>query len=334
MKYLKVLVFCIGLALMLFILGDINAQNVINEQNLQTLVVDKFDLVDKKDNYTKAIEEDPLDNPSREKGSWVVKYSRFRSAAWDEPVILKAGDANEKIDRENNRQWIRWLPNAKEGAINKKGEELTNQKLQEMVFPPGLPASERKPYKIGEREITPQIMGIKAKYDYSGFNWVVLEPANTRSMGEIELTPEDRFYASDRVKYFPSYIHMKGRVRAIDMWVWGCRYNYNLSIHVEDHLGVVHTLPIAALNYQGWRNLRVDIPTYIPQSQKQLPRTQPIKIIRLKITADPNERPDKFFVYFDYMQALTDLFEESYFGHQLEDPSLWRDGENKNAGGN
>jgi hypothetical protein len=24
------------------------------------------------------------------------------------------------------------------------------------------------------------------------------------------------------------------------------------------------------------------------------------------------------------MQALTDLFEESYFGHQLEDPSLWR----------
>ena len=109
-----------------------------------------------------------------------------------------------------------------------------------------------------------------------------------------------------------------GRVKSLDVWVWGGNFMYNMEMHIEDYIGYVHALPMGNLHYVGWRNLTVTIPTAIPQDEPYVPRVKGLKFLRFRLWSTPNERKDRFHVFLDYFKAVTDIFREQYDGYSLE----------------
>ena len=157
-------------------------------------------------------------------------------------------------------------------------------------------------------------LGIWGKFDRRGYNWVDVYPVKVGTEDEEE-GPE------------PFEIPIPGRIQYLDMWVWGSNLNYYLEAYFRDHQGVVYNLHMGSLAYQGWRNLRVRIPTNIPQTRRILPRLAGLTFVKFRIWTTPVERVDNFYVYFDQMKVLTDTFESLFDGDELADPQrvqeLW-----------
>ena len=157
-------------------------------------------------------------------------------------------------------------------------------------------------------------LGIWGKFDRRGYNWIDVYPAipGTGKDGEDPEAFE---------------IPIPGRIQYLDMWVWGSNLNYYIEAYFRDHQGVVHTLYLGNLFYQGWRNMRVRIPNSIPQSKRVLPRYAGLTFVKFRIWTTPGERVDNFYVYFNQMKVLTDTFESLFDGDDLADPDnvqeLW-----------
>jgi len=158
-------------------------------------------------------------------------------------------------------------------------------------------------------------LGINGRFDRRGYNWIDLYPVN--SDGD------------------PFEIPMPGRVRYIDLWVWGSNLNYNLEAYVRDFQGAVHIVKLGNLNYTGWRNLRAHIPNIVPQSKRILPNLASLRFLKFRIWTQPNENVNNFYIYMKQLKVLTDTFESIFDGDELADPDvvpqLWANaGDNSN----
>ena len=155
-------------------------------------------------------------------------------------------------------------------------------------------------------------LGIWGRFDRRGYNWIDIYPA----------VPGDN---DDEYELFE--IPIPGRIHSIDMWVWGSNLNYYLEAYFRDHQGVVHPIYMGSLAFQGWKNLRARIPTHIPQSRRVLPRFAGLTFVKFRIWTTPMERVDNFYIYFNQMKVLTDVFESLFDGNDLADPEhvqqLW-----------
>jgi hypothetical protein len=120
-------------------------------------------------------------------------------------------------------------------------------------------------------------------------------------------------------------------VKNLDFWVWGSNYDYYMEVQLRDHRGVVHVLDLGAINFAGWRNLRVQIPTYISQSVQYVPQLKTLELVKLVLWTRPSERVDGFWVYLDQIKVFTDVFESPFDGEGLADPErideLWNSAE-------
>jgi len=157
-------------------------------------------------------------------------------------------------------------------------------------------------------------LGIWGRFDRRGYNWIDIYPIVAGSGGDDE-------------EPIPFEIPIPGRVRSMDMWVWGSNHNYYLEAYFRDYQGVVHTLYMGDLAHHGWKNLRVNIPNHIPQARRTLPLLANLQFVKFRIWTMPLERVDNFYVYFNQMKILTDIHESLYDGDDLADPSkvleLW-----------
>ena len=159
--------------------------------------------------------------------------------------------------------------------------------------------------------------GIHGKFDRRGYNWVDVYPivVGTGS-GENGEDPE------------PFEIPIPGRIQYMDLWVWGSNLNYYMEVYFRDHQGVVYALPMGSLAHQGWKNLRARVPTSIPQAKRILPRYAGLHFVKFRIWTTPVERVDNFYVYFNQMKVLTDVFSLIFDGDDLADPDnvqqLWQ----------
>ena len=153
-------------------------------------------------------------------------------------------------------------------------------------------------------------LGINGAFDRRGYNWIDVYPVK-----------------ADDPDAGPAEIPIPGRVRSIDMWVWGANLRYYIEIYLRDHLGVVHTLRLGDISYPGWRNLRVNVPTSIAQSRRVLPAYAGLTFVKFRIWTQPVERVDHFYVYFKQLRVLTDTFEPLFDGNDLANPEhvadLW-----------
>jgi hypothetical protein len=152
-------------------------------------------------------------------------------------------------------------------------------------------------------------LGIHAKFDRKAYN-------------SIEIIPAKK---GDNGKLVPNPIMMPGRAKALDLWLWGSNYFFYMEAHIRDFQGVDHVLPMGDLNFQGWRNLSITIPTSIPQARRHIPRYQGLELTEFVIWTRPNESVDDFYVFIDQVKVLTDLFESRFDGDNLADQDYLKD---------
>jgi hypothetical protein len=165
-------------------------------------------------------------------------------------------------------------------------------------------------------------LGIWGKFKRMGYNWIDIYPT-LKSEGDDAGSYE---------------IPIPGRVRFLDMWVWGSSLNYYLEAYLRDEQGVIHTLYLGNLYYQGWKNLRVQIPTNIPQrrrifldpvSSNTLSTAERnaiyLKFVKFRIWTTPSESVANFYVYFQQFRVLTDTYETIFDGDDASDPDWIRE---------
>jgi hypothetical protein len=145
-----------------------------------------------------------------------------------------------------------------------------------------------------------RVLGVKASFDRKEYNTIKLVPFKTVDGQEVQ-----------------TKIPLPGRVKNLDVWVWGSGYNFHLYAYVEDYKGIPYKLDLGSLDFEGWRNLRTNIPDNVPQSQSYLPKHLGLSLLCFIVETNPNERVDSFQIFFDQVKVLTDLFESLYDGDGL-----------------
>jgi len=101
-----------------------------------------------------------------------------------------------------------------------------------------------------------------------------------------------------------------GIVKTLSVWVVGRNFQHELNVVVEDYFGNVNVLPMGRLNFSGWKQLTVAIPPTLDQRNPHYNTETGLKILGFTIDADINEAYGTYYVYFDDLRAVTDLFAE------------------------
>ena len=215
----------------------------------------------------------------------------------------------ENFTGETNHEWTfggRVFSYDFEWALDasKFASRVNNEDFPKMTRVPAWPMAL---YGTNRNNLDIQSLGIWGKFDRRGYNWVDIYPVVPGTGGDGE-DPE------------PFEIPIPGRIQSMDMWVWGSNLNYYMEAYFRDYQGVVHSLYMGNLAYQGWRNLRLKIPTNIHQSKRILPRLAGLTFVKFRIWTTPVERVDDFYVYFNQLKVLTDTFESLFDGDDLADP--------------
>ena len=170
-------------------------------------------------------------------------------------------------------------------------------------------------------------LGIWGKFKRMGYNWIDIYPTLKSQGDDAE----------------PYEIPLPGHIRYLDMWVWGSNLNYYMEAYIRDEQGVMHTLYMGNLYYQGWKNLRVQLPTNIPQRRRIIldPTAAAtlstadrnsiyLKFVKFRIWTTPREQVANFYVYFHQLRVMTDVYERIFDGDEMTDPDWIR--ENWEAG--
>ncbi len=140
---------------------------------------------------------------------------------------------------------------------------------------------------------------------------------------EIGIKEEDKYVLGVRVKFYKrgyntAYIHpvrplpIEGISKTISVWVVGRNYNHVLKVVIQDFLGNKQELTVGKLNFMGWKKLTVAVPPSIVQSEYHFTNKMGIKFLGFKIEFDPMEAYGTYYIYFDDLRAVTDLFPETY----------------------
>lgn len=154
-------------------------------------------------------------------------------------------------------------------------------------------------------------LGVWGRFDRQGYNWVDVVPFKADAAEDAD----------------PVEIPIPGRIRLLDVWVWGANFNYYLEAYIRDYKGVVHIINMGDLAFEGWKNLRINIPDNIPQAKRTLPRREGLTLVKFRLWTRPMEKVDDFQIYFDQIKVLTDTFESLFDGDELANPErvqeLW-----------
>lgn len=183
------------------------------------------------------------------------------------------------------------------------------------------------------------VLGVKAEFTAQGYNYIELFPNRIENQnqaqvaddtagaevteiqtpltsGEVDNPPD---LTADSTPYL---IPFTGTVTDLSVWVWGGYYSWWVEAYIRDYLGYQYRLPLGDLLYTGWKQKKVEIPTNIVQGRKRLPALQSLTFEMLKLWSFPQEKVDKFYVYFDLLQHGSKISTEIFNGQSLE-KELW-----------
>ena len=146
-------------------------------------------------------------------------------------------------------------------------------------------------------------LGINGRFDRQGYNWIDVYPVESDGTTPFE-------------------IPLPGRVRYMDLWIWGSNLDYYVEAYVRDFQGIVHIIRLGGIAHTGWKNLRAHIPNHIQQSKRVLPSHAQLQFVKFRLWTQPTERVNNFYVYFKQFKILTDTFESLFDGDELADPDL------------
>ncbi len=92
--------------------------------------------------------------------------------------------------------------------------------------------------------------------------------------------------------------------QSISIWVYGKDLSGELSIMIKDSEGASHRLIMGRLNYQGWRELTVNLPKEIAQMDRYLSQKTELEITRIMYNPGNTGRlPVWNYLYIDDISA-------------------------------
>jgi len=138
---------------------------------------------------------------------------------------------------------------------------------------------------LGIKEDDKYVLGVRVSFFHRGDAFFVIRPENP--------------------------IPVEGIVKTLSIWVVGRNFNHTLKVLFTDYNGQEQSLTVGPLNFVGWKKLTVAIPPSILQSEYHFNYRSGIRITGLEIDTDPMDSYGTYYVYFDDMRAVTDLFGES-----------------------
>jgi len=198
-------------------------------------------------------------------------------------------------------------------------ESEVKEKFPKLTYAPAYPTA-----YFRNQEEKPTSLGIWGRFDRRGYNWIDMYPV-TADEEDTEEVPNEAV-PSNAVP-----IPIPGRLQAIDMWVWGSNFKYDLEAYFRDYRGMIHVVKMGSINHTGWKNLRATIPASIPQTKVNLPNLAELEFVKFRLWTAPAERVDNFYVYFNQLKILTDMHETPFDGDELADPKkiqeFWNGGE-------
>ena len=138
---------------------------------------------------------------------------------------------------------------------------------------------------LGIKEDDKYVLGVKASFFRRGDSYFSIHPLNP--------------------------IPVEGIVKTLSVWVVGRNFNHTLKILFDDYRGQAQVLTMGTLNFIGWKKLTVAIPPSILQSEYHYTYRSGIRITGLEVDCDPLDSFGTYYIYFDDLRAVTDLFGES-----------------------
>ncbi len=122
-----------------------------------------------------------------------------------------------------------------------------------------------------------------------------------------------QFYRRGNVSFFirpERPLPVEGITKTLSMWVVGRNTPHTLKVLLSDQFGHKAVITVGKLNFTGWKKMVVAIPTTIVQRDYHYMNRQGIMIEGFEIDCDPAETYGSYFIYFDDLRAVTDLFSE------------------------
>lgn len=144
-------------------------------------------------------------------------------------------------------------------------------------------------------------------------SYAVLGSFNRKGYNYIEIIPGE----GEGEEWKATPLMLPGKVEFFDLWLWGSNFNYTLELHVLDFQGIVHVIDMGSIKHIGWKHMYVRIPNAIKQTKQYLPFFEGIKLSKLVVRTDPEERVDLFYLYIDQLKVLTDTHIPNFDGEGL-----------------
>jgi hypothetical protein len=154
-----------------------------------------------------------------------------------------------------------------------------------------------------------QILGVQAAFDRKADNWFEFYPVPTTG-GETNVDGS-KFYG------IPLDANDGGQVTQIDFWIWGSGFNFSLELIVRDSTGRIHVLPAGKLNFQGWKNVIVPMPTSVKQTPRPRSGFKNLYFVGFRIRSAPTESVANFTVYLDHLQYTSYKDSNFFDGYEL-----------------
>ncbi len=124
-------------------------------------------------------------------------------------------------------------------------------------------------------------------------------------------------------------VPIEGITKSVSVWVIGRNYEHELYLQLQDFFGNEFELRMGKLNFQGWKKMTVAIPPQNPDGRTGIVQRNfhynshmGLKVKGFRIECDPNEAYGSYYIYFDDLRAITDLFAEDS-RDQDDMPDTW-----------
>jgi hypothetical protein len=139
-------------------------------------------------------------------------------------------------------------------------------------------------YGISRSYSKEKVLGVKVQYITRGYNRFAIKPTKP--------------------------IVIEGVCQSISCFVAGRNYRHILKVVLLDYFGRRRELIVDKLNFVGWKELVVSIPQHILQTDYHFVDKQGIKFNGFIINCDAQESFGTYYIYFDELRAMTDIFNE------------------------
>ena len=138
---------------------------------------------------------------------------------------------------------------------------------------------------------------------------------------EVGITEDDKYVLGLKVQYykrglssfalFPARpLPVEGITKTLSLWVVGRNMNHTIKIIIAAFFGNRAEMTMGKLNFSGWKKLTVAVPPSVKQRDFHFKDRMGIRVVGFRIECEPTEAYGTYYVYFDDLRAVTDLFAE------------------------